>query len=121
MRVVIEGKGFLQGGTLLDANEAPKCYKFSNVPYALPPTGKRRWKRPEPLPLNFSHGSEQSPGRYDIKTSSICPQFPVNTAPFPDCDEDCLQVNIWVPLGEPPERGWPVFFYIRKGFTHLLK
>lgn len=31
-------------------------------------------------------------------------------------DEDCLQCNIWVPLGTPPPDGWPVLFYIHGGW-----
>lgn len=28
--------------------------------------------------------------------------------------QDCLQVNIWTPVGPPPKDGWPVLFYIRE-------
>jgi carboxylesterase type B len=31
-------------------------------------------------------------------------------------DEDCLQLNIWVPASEVPKEGWPVYFYIHGGF-----
>ncbi|KAL5337526.1 Alpha/Beta hydrolase protein [Aspergillus crustosus] len=36
-----------------------------------------------------------------------------------DWDEDCFQCNIWVPLGEPPENGWPVLFFIHGGFLQF--
>lgn len=28
--------------------------------------------------------------------------------------QNCLQVNIWTPVGPPPKDGWPVLFYIRE-------
>ncbi|KAF3048508.1 hypothetical protein E8E11_003815 [Didymella keratinophila] len=34
-------------------------------------------------------------------------------------EEDCLQSNIWVPIGEPPQGGWPVLFYIHGGFLQF--
>ena len=114
MRVTIKGKGVLQGTTLLDsATKTPKCHRFSRVPYALPPVGKRRWQKPEPLPANFSYGSEKAPGQY-TRPSSPCPQPGILNG-----DEDCLQANIWVPIGRPPNGGWPVFFYIRESQISL--
>jgi carboxylesterase type B len=32
--------------------------------------------------------------------------------------EDCFQVNVWVPVGDAPEGGWPVLFYIRTFNPH---
>jgi carboxylesterase type B len=120
MKVTIPGKGVLQGITISDpASHRPKCHRFSRIPYALPPTGSRRWRKPEALPSSFSYGTESHPGQY-TKPCSPCPQpnrFGVEAA-----DEDCLQLNIYVPAGAPGDdgdgdsdrRGWPVFFYIRK-------
>lgn len=34
-------------------------------------------------------------------------------------DEDCLQSNIWIPSGEVPANGWPVYFYIHGGFLQV--
>jgi carboxylesterase type B len=109
-RVSIKGKGTLVGTILLDATKGtPKCHRYSRVPYALPPTGKRRWQKPFPLSSTYSYGSPAS-GIFNAP-SSPCPQ-PSVAAQL--CDEDCLQCNIYVPIGEPPKDGWPVFFYIRE-------
>jgi len=112
MLVTIPGKGVLVGAALTDSiTKNPKCHRFSRVPYALSPTGARRWRKPEPLPISFSYGTETNPGKYKIPCSP-CPQpskFGVRVS-----DEDCLQLNIYVPIGTPPRGGWPVFFYIRK-------
>lgn len=110
MKVTIPGKGDLEGHTLIDtSSKSPKCHRFSRVPYACPPTGPLRWQKPERLPPSFSYSS----GDY-TKPSSICPQPRTFGRQEKIHDEDCLQLNIWVPLGKPPDVGWPVFFYIRK-------
>jgi Carboxylesterase family len=111
MQVTIPGRGTLQGSTLLDsAMKRPKCHRFSAVPYALPPVGIRRWRKPEPLPPTFSYESKEykSP-------SSVCPQpRRVFGTQFAAHNEDCLQSNIYIPIGTPPPNGWPVVFFIRQ-------
>jgi carboxylesterase type B len=119
MRVSIESKGVLQGITLLDAtSKQAKCHRFSHVPYALPPIANRRWRKPEPLPASFSYGSESHPGQF-TRPSSMCPQLSRTKRAREIYSEDCLQLNIWVPIGQPPPEGWPVLFYIRKGILGL--
>ncbi|KAM3074974.1 hypothetical protein ACMFMG_007563 [Clarireedia jacksonii] len=107
-QVTIRGRGTLVGTTLLDAAKGtPKCHRYSRVPYAVPPTGKRRWQKPVVLPSTFSY---QSLGLEAFSMpSSTCPQ---PSMPAQSCNEDCLQCNIYVPVGKPPKDGWPVFFYI---------
>jgi carboxylesterase type B len=112
VRVSIPGKGVLQGAEVLDpVSGRVKCHRFSRVPYVCPPTGPRRWRKPEPLPPSFSYGSESHPGKY-TKPCAPCPQPPQGG--IHSYSEDCLQLNIWVPLGDPPTGGWPVLFYIRQ-------
>lgn len=50
---------------------------------------------------------------------SICPQFPPDMFDSaiqggPVYSENCLHLNMWIPIEKPPERGWPVYFYIRQ-------
>lgn len=112
MKASIPGKGILQGTIIYDAvSGLPKCTRFSRVPYALPPLGKRRWRKPEPLPSSFQYGSDNK--RY-TRPSPICPQPRTFGQQSPIHDEDCLYSNIWVPHGKPPASGWPVLFYIRR-------
>ncbi|KUJ20832.1 carboxylesterase-like protein [Mollisia scopiformis] len=119
MKVINPGKGVLEGVTLLDSvTQKPKCHRFSRVPYATPPVGHYRWRKPQPLPESFSYGSDAAPGQYR-KPSSVCPQPRVFGRQSPRHDEDCLQSNIWVPLGKPPKDGWPVLFYIHGGFLQF--
>jgi carboxylesterase type B len=112
MRVSIPGRGVLEGGEIVDpASQEPKCHRFSGIPYAVPPIGHRRWLKPAPLPSDFSYGLESDPGEF-TNPSRACPQlarFGVQEAA-----EDCLQLNIWIPLDPVPRGGWPVYFYIRR-------
>ncbi|KAK0122530.1 hypothetical protein ONS96_009572 [Cadophora gregata f. sp. sojae] len=115
MNISIPDQGSLQAPTVSDpATNEPRCYRFSKVPYACPPIGERRWKKPEPLPELFDYSSL----RY-TNPSSICPQLRVFGRQSARHDEDCLQSNIWVPLGHPPPTGWPVLFYIHGGFLQF--
>lgn len=118
LRILLPGKGALLGPVIKDkTTNVSKCYRFSRVPYALPPTGKRRWRKPLPLPSNFSYGPENNPPTYN-KPSISCPQSPLLVSPG-SSSEDCLQCNIYIPLGNPPSGGWPVFFYIRRCHLHI--
>ncbi|KAI9644056.1 hypothetical protein NHQ30_007408 [Ciborinia camelliae] len=118
LRVSIPRKGTILGPAIIDkTTNIPKCYRFLKVPYALPPTGERRWQKPFPLPSTFSYGSEDKPPVYNTRPFP-CPQ----TSQFVDVgpsSEDCLQSNIYVPLGNPPSAGWPVFLYIHGGFLQF--
>lgn len=109
----------------------PVCRRFTRVPYALPPTGQLRWRRPQPLPESFSFSEPSGkPGNYTA-FGPVCPQ-PVyaysdvqlenkDAAPEPELieKEDCLYLNIWAPAGTPPETGWPVVFYIHGGWLQI--
>lgn len=111
-------RGTIQGTTKLDStSNTLKCNFFGGVPYALPPTGARRWQKPHPLPEDFSYGSKQSPGVF-TQPSPVCPQMELPMVPAdPNASEDCLRCNVYVPLGDAPEEGWAVFVYLR-AFDH---
>ncbi|KAB8301979.1 hypothetical protein EYC80_005433 [Monilinia laxa] len=114
LRISIPKKGTLLGPPVIDkVTNISKCYRFLKVPYALPPTGERRWQKPFPLPPTFSYGSANNPTIYNIP-SLPCPQ--ISEFDRHPSTEDCLQSNIYVPMGTPPLGGWPVFMYIHGGF-----
>ena len=120
-------KGKLEGiQRFNNATQKVAYHRFTRVPYALPPVGDRRWRRPSKLPSDFSYNQANGEAG-DYKTwPFICPQPHYahgaaevpnpDKAPEPESvqDEDCLYVNIWVPSQSPPPGGWPVQFYIRK-------
>ena len=109
----IEGKGYLDGVTLLDTtSKKQKCHQFGSVPYALPLRSNLRWKRAKTLPVDYTYGSHDNPTKCS-ELSAICPQTGGHGLDPLRMSEDCLQCNIWLPIGRPPEHGWPVLIYIR--------
>ena len=119
-------RGSLKGVEILDKDsKQPVCRRFTKVPYALPPTGLLRWRRPQALPVDFTFkDASGGPGDYTA-FGPICPQpfydmsgavleNPNAAPPIENVqDEDCLYLNIWLPAGDPPKGGWPVQMYIR--------
>ena len=82
------------------------CHYFGGIRYALPPS--RRWQRAKALPSDYRYGTGDQPSGYAGGTK-ICPQpnafVPVDLSAV---DEDCFQLNAWVPAGEVPKDGmWP--------------
>ncbi|KAK4539442.1 hypothetical protein LTR36_010919 [Oleoguttula mirabilis] len=90
---------------------------FGGLPFALPPVGPYRFRRARPLPEYYRYGTRASPGRFTGSTA-YCPQPSfLSKSDESLWDEDCLQLNIYIPTGEAPSSaGWPVFFYIHGGF-----
>lgn len=91
---------------------------FSAVPFAAPPVGIRRWKKPEPV--------EPWPGELDC--SSRRPPDDRRGRPVQSVDpehdrqptEDCLHLDIWLPMGtlgslSRSPKGLPVLVWIYGG------
>ena len=91
---------------------------FSAVPFAAPPVGIRRWKKPEPV--------EPWPGELDC--SSRRPPDDRRGRPVQSVDpehdrqptEDCLHLDIWFPMGtlgslSRSPKGLPVLVWIYGG------
>ncbi|KAJ5090751.1 hypothetical protein N7532_009435 [Penicillium argentinense] len=111
--------GAIQGQTISTNASQELCHYFGGVRYALPPL--QRWRRARRLPASFSYGTPQAPGRCD-KGAGLCPQpgFLSLAPENPDAwDEDCFQNNVWVPTGQPPKEGWPVFVFIHGGWLQF--
>jgi para-nitrobenzyl esterase len=83
---------------------------FKGIPFALPPTGARRWTPPQPLPkgtstreaTSFGPGCVQPPSRPES----------IYAWDLPAMSEDCLTLNIWTPARA---RQAPVFVWIHGG------
>lgn len=101
--------GWLEGLSLSDpSNGRTVCTYFGGIPYSLLPV--ERFRRAQKLPEHFRFGSRDNPGQY-ASSARVCPQ-PGWLGP-PDqtlWDENCLQLNMYIPSGEAPQFGWPVFF-----------
>jgi carboxylesterase type B len=124
-------KGSLKGIQLTSKDGKPIYQRYTKLPYAQPPVGPLRWRRPQPLPPDWSFNSApDTPGDH-TKFGPVCPQ-PVydhkkatldnpDAAPLPPHihDEECLFVNVFVPPGPPPPTGWPVVFFIHGGWLQV--
>ena len=123
--------GKLQGIEQRDKSGNPICHRFLKVPYALPPIGSLRWRRPQSLPDSFSFNTlSGTPGDY-TSFGPVCPQpyYPLDAVNVEDSpaappienvqSEDCLYLNIWVPASPPPAGGWPVQLHIHGGWLQV--
>lgn len=83
---------------------------YLGLPYALPPTGNRRWQPPAPMP-------DWDGTRDATRFGPACPQplrrpGSVYECDIPLKDEDCLNLNIWAP---EDAKDLPVFVWIHGG------
>ncbi|KEP51580.1 carboxylesterase [Rhizoctonia solani 123E] len=76
---------------------------YLNIPYAAPPTGTRRFARPEP-PLEINDTA------LSTEYGPICPQS--GTA---NMDEDCLSLAVFAPKGTTASDKLPVVIWIHGG------
>ena len=64
---------------------------FKGIPFALPPTGALRWKRPEPVGPDDRAFEAYYNGKTPIQT-----EWPTEPASYYPQGEDCLYLNIWI-------------------------
>src|SRR5262245_779962 len=97
-------------GTLLGttAGQAKDVHVFKGVPYALPPTGVRRWRHAEPAPAWSGLRLANAYG-----PDAMQPAMPEGNFfhhPIGVSSEDCLYVNVWTPhtgeMGKLPVMVW---------------
>lgn len=116
--IVTVREGQLEG--CLSADQ--KSVIFKGVPYAEPPVGALRWKRPQPKTpwtgvrpaKEFSAKAHQA----DLtKEGFYAKEF--YTDEKIERSEDCLYLNIWTPSDAKPGDKLPVFFWVHGGaFLH---
>ena len=107
----VPGRGFQKRALIIDPKTGrPICQRIGGLPFAVPLDASQRWRRAQPLPRDFHYGVKNKPADF-TGLAKECPQ-PFVGHDLPRQDEDCLQMNIYVPTGKAPEGGWPVFFYI---------
>ncbi|KAK6440775.1 hypothetical protein LTR95_002999 [Oleoguttula sp. CCFEE 5521] len=105
--------GHIEGLTI-SQHDKSRLHYFGGLPYALPPVGKYRFRRPRPLPPCYQHGTRASPGRF-TGSAAVCPQ-PWDEDDKSLWDENCLQLNLYIPAGTPPKGGWPCLVYLHGGY-----
>jgi para-nitrobenzyl esterase len=95
-------QGTLQGMTT-GASRA-----FRGVPYAAPPLGELRWKRPQP-PASWGGVRDAT------RSANTCLQISTSNQLLGG-SEDCLYLNVWAP-SPPPASPLPVLFWIHGGYN----
>lgn len=82
---------------------------YRGIPFAKPPTGERRWKRPEPVDPDsgvyeaYYNGKSPIQTRWETEVASYYPQ-----------GEDCLYLNIWTSRN-CTEKNRPVMVFFHGG------
>lgn len=101
--VVTMPAGAVRGVREKDANV------FRAIPYALPPTGERRWRPPAPMPRWRRVRATQQSGVACVQPAMAA--GPYNRGPIA-MDEDCLTLDVTAPTNA---RGAPVMVWIHGG------
>lgn len=103
-----------------------KAKRYAGIPYALPPTGEYRWRKPRPLPLEYSYSNENGDPFDGTSFQPPCWQKIFSSvAEHADggqgYSEDCLRLNIWTPVANhaPGSRGWPVYVWLHGGWFQM--
>ncbi|KAF7548889.1 hypothetical protein G7Z17_g6760 [Cylindrodendrum hubeiense] len=112
-------------GTIRGLQFDNKSRRYAGVPYALPPTGDHRWRKPRPLPASYLYGDGDG-APYDATSfKAVCPQkaFHIGNAEGGSgaYSEDCLFVNIWTPIRQDYDEGkqWPVMLWLHGGWFQM--
>ncbi len=69
---------------------------FRGVPFALPPVGERRWKRPAPTEPDAGVYEAYFNGKSPIQT-----EWETEQASYYPQGEDCLYLNVWTNTADP--------------------
>ena len=103
-----------------------KSRRYAGIPYALPPVGPYRWRKPRPLPPSYSYTQSDGQPFDGSSFRPVCPQEAFSAGAEKDVgpetySEDCLLLNIWTPVEDPkdPKKKWPVVLWLHGGWFQI--
>ena len=107
----------VEGGKIRGVKEG-EVFSFKGIPYAAPPVGENRWKRPQPVQpwegikncTQFGNSAFQPPQEV-VEGSKDTAEFLVSNKNY---SEDCLNLNVWTKEGKTDEKR-PVIVYVHGG------
>lgn len=118
-----------QAGTFQGQQYDTKSRRYANIPYACPPTGDLRWRKPRPLPKDYSYSASDGAPFDATNFGKVCPQPNYsetieNKNSGDGVSEDCLRLNIWTPCKEESSDGgadpkWPVMVWFHGGWFQI--
>ncbi|KAF5581277.1 triacylglycerol lipase II precursor [Fusarium pseudocircinatum] len=113
-------------GSLKGLQFDSKSRRFAGVPYAQPPVGNLRWRKPQPFPKTHLYESLDGSPFDATHFGPVCPQanYSKNVSehiPKHAYSEDCLRLNIWTPVPDPnePDKKWPVMVWFHGGWFQV--
>lgn len=89
------------------AGSSPEVRVFRGIPYAAPPTGKLRWRAPQPV-------AHWDGVRAAEQFGAVCTQPSLRAGPPPKMSEDCLFLNVWTAAKSAGDKR-PVMVWIHPG------
>ncbi|KAK4503455.1 hypothetical protein PRZ48_004370 [Zasmidium cellare] len=110
-------------GTIKGLQFSNKSIRFAGVPYALPPTGEYRWRKPRPLPETHRYENFDATEFKNPCWQKLFGKVAKAEGTEAQYSEDCLLLNIWTPAlkgGETLEgRKLPVVLWLHGGWFQM--
>jgi para-nitrobenzyl esterase len=93
-----------------------KVRAFQGIPYAAPPVGGLRWKAPQPMAAWKGTLDATTYGRHCAQNHVFDDMvFQDSTTPADAGSEDCLYMNVYVPVSKTAKAKLPVMVWIHGG------
>ncbi|KAG8425948.1 hypothetical protein J3459_008641 [Metarhizium acridum] len=95
-----------------------KARRYAAVPYALPPTGEHRWRKPRPLPPSFTYSPASQPfNATEIRPPAAQEDREIATGQVNSANDGVKGHRRL--LTQPRQRKWPVMVWLHGGWFQV--